>query len=223
MAEWWKPTYWVVFFRDQKKNFTQTKSYINTQTTNWYNHSSKYLADQQKIVSDTTDGYKKRVYASIHNRWVDCKTAIKHSPRFAGRMAYRGTAFGIYLGKNFLFHTPPGRWIRWATFGYLGCRALYVYGTGGNQDVVIVKSFWSHGDNDGDGKNLYKISAKKSLTNGRNEIFEVRNSPWYLSFTSTELWAEMNEGERWNITYYGVRYRPWGIYPSVVRGHRISS
>lgn len=59
------------------------------------------------------------------------------------------------------------------------------------------------------------------LVDSDGNIYGVRNSTWFGQFYSTEMWASMIEGKKYDVIGYGIRIAFLGIYPHIVQAHKI--
>lgn len=71
-------------------------------------------------------------------------------PRYTYMVTNTGLKYGWIVGKAFINHTPPGRFIKGAVIIYGVGRGAYVYGTHKHSHITIRDKFWRYEDNEQD-------------------------------------------------------------------------
>lgn len=181
------------------EGYTELEQYSKNAKNGFIN----YIKELKGSAYTNTNGIKRSI---IEN----AKYTFKRSPIYLYKGLLLGTKYGIYVGYNFLTKTKPGKAILIGIGTWFSGRALYVYGTKFEKDIVIVKTFNRIGENESDGINEYMITDEDS------KIYIVRNSSWYGQWWSTELWSSLVLNRRYHITGYGIRIAAFGIYPTII-------
>ena len=82
---------------------------------------------------------------------------------------------------------------------------IYTYGTK-FEKIITVKEI----------NNLYIYkSSGNFISDTNNNIYKISNSIFYLFFTSTELYDEIDSNKTYKIKGYGLRIPILGLYPQI--------
>lgn len=75
------------------------------------------------------------------------------------------------------------------------------------------------------------IKEKESLKNGKygqnvvadtdGNIYSISNSIFYLFFTSTELYTDVNESQRYQVSGFGYRIPILNIFPTIISATKV--
>lgn len=172
------------------------------------------LEFQKKILQNSDEMYfagRKLTNSIGHQSLAMGKKVLWYTPLYTLKLGGSVTRGAFKVATR----TRVGRYL--LSLGALGftLRASYVYGTSFHREIEVKKTFWRYGENEADSVNEYMLADAKG------NIYGVRNSTWFGQFYSTEMWAGMIEGKKYDVIGYGVRIAFLGIYPHVVQAHAV--
>jgi len=84
---------------------------------------------------------------------------------------------------------------------------LYQYGTR-FEKVITVDEKYTYGKGSGN---------SQSVSDKENNIYFVRNSIYYLHFSSLEVFNSLDTNKRYKINGFGVRVPALGLYPIIIK------
>ena len=90
---------------------------------------------------------------------------------------------------------------------------IYVYSTKQNKIITIKNSTYFRQSKYG-----YNL-----VSDSNNNVYQVKNSIYYLFFNSAELYQELEINKTYNITYYGYRIPFLNLYPNIISATIINS
>jgi hypothetical protein len=90
---------------------------------------------------------------------------------------------------------------------------IYAYATKKNKIITIKNSTYFRQSKYG-----YNLISDKD-----NNIYQVKNSIYYLFFNSAELYQQLEVNKTYNITYYGYRIPFLNMYPNIITATIINS
>jgi len=90
---------------------------------------------------------------------------------------------------------------------------IYVYATKKNKIITVKNSTYF-------GQSRYGLNL---ITDKDNNVYQVKNSIYYLFFNSAELYQQLEINKTYKITYYGYRIPFINAYPNIISATIINS
>ncbi len=204
------------FFNKIKEKYANSETYDDFKfiANERINSLKKYTKDK---ISETTK--------NTHKITLD---SVKSAYKTMGNVAIVIGKNGLSLTKLFLNHTKPGMYIKVifytgiaGVFTYTSGSAAYAYGTV-KSDIVEIDMKFNGPSSNGEASSEYMVSA---ISEGSDEkkIYIVSVSYWHMMFRNIELWAKLQKGKKYKITYYGFTAPDFGIHPKIFKVEKIES
>lgn len=218
MQEFWnKLTKTSSEYLDQSEYIKKTKKIVDQKTSD----SKKYLDQKAKVSQEYV---KQKSHQVLNQSTKIASDGAKKSFQFVAEqnshlwnlIDFKNRSVRFALGTaKFIARTKVVRWGRNALIlGTIG-KICYVYGTYFEREIEVSRTFNQLKETNGQVRNQYFIA------DSQKRLYQVVPSLWYWQWWPDELWADVKEGEKYNLQCYGWRIHKLRLHPRIVHATRI--